>query len=472
MSLALDTLPAVNHERDIERPVSTSRNRAIVMGGSMAGLAAARVLSDHYLEVILVERDHLGEIPGHRRGVPQGRHTHGLLASGRNIWERFFPGLFEDLISAGAVTADISRDAHWCFEGGEHARCESGLEAVLVSRPLLEGMIRQRVRNLPNVLFWDGCQVKGLAASSDNSRVIGIRVEGGPLLADLVVDATGRGSRSPQWLAAMGFGAPKQERVGVNIGYATRHFRRARHHLNGALLASIAATPETRRSGIIVAQEGNRWAVSLNSYGGQVPTELSAFIEFAKTLPAPYIYDVISQAEPIDEGQWARFPASVRNRYESMNRLPEGYLVLGDAICSFNPVYGQGMSVAALQAVELDKALRAHSTNLTRRFFAHTAKVVDIAWSTAAGNDLRIPGVVGPKTPMSRFLNWYMAELHVSAQSDPSMAIAFQNLTNLLAPPPSLLKPRLAARVLSEAFFRQAARNRAMRLEAAARGAF
>ena len=193
MSLALDTLPAVNHERDIERPVSTSRNRAIVMGGSMAGLAAARVLSDHYLEVILVERDHLGEIPGHRRGVPQGRHTHGLLASGRNIWERFFPGLFEDLISAGAVTADISRDAHWCFEGGEHARCESGLEAVLVSRPLLEGMIRQRVRNLPNVLFWDGCQVKGLAASSDNSRVIGIRVEGGPLLADLVVDATGRG---------------------------------------------------------------------------------------------------------------------------------------------------------------------------------------------------------------------------------------------------------------------------------------
>ena len=253
----------------------------------------------------------------------------------------------------------------------------------------------------------------------------------------------------------MGYEAPKQERIEVNIGYATRHFRRTRHHLNGALLASIAATPETGRSGIILAQEGNRWTVSLNSYGGQVPTELSAFREFAKTLPASYIYDVISQAEPIGEAQSAHFLANVRNRYETMNRFPEGYLVLGDAICSFNPVYGQGMSVAAMEAVELGKALRVGPTNLARRFFAQAAKVVDTAWSTAAGNDLRMPGVVGPKSLLSRFLNWYMAGFHVSAQSDTELAMAFQNVTNLLAPPQSLLRPRLTARVLSEAFFRQ-----------------
>ena len=174
MSLTVDTFAPVHNEPAFGKAIAASRNRAIVIGGSMAGLAAARVLSDHYREVILVERDHLDEIPGHRRGVPQGRHTHGLLASGRSIWESFFPGLFDDVLSAGAVKADISRDAHWCFEGGEHARFESGLDAVLVSRPLLEGMVRQRVRDLSNVLFWDGCQVNGLAANSDKSRVIGI----------------------------------------------------------------------------------------------------------------------------------------------------------------------------------------------------------------------------------------------------------------------------------------------------------
>jgi len=472
VSSVLEMCPAVNDEQPIQHTVSAIRNRAIVIGGSMAGLAAARVLADHYLEVILVDRDHLEELSDHRRGVPQSRHTHGLLASGRTIWENFFSGLFEDVLSAGAVKADISRDAHWCFEGGEHVRFKSGLDAVLVSRPLLEGMVRERVRSLPNVLFWDGCQVEGLAANCDKSRVVGIAVEGGTVLADLVVDATGRGSRSPQWLEAMGYGAPRQERIEVNMGYATRHFRRARHHLNGALLASIAATPETRRSGIIVAQEGDRWTVSLNGYGNPVPTDLAAFIDFAKTLPVPYIYDVISRAEPIGEAQSARFPASVRNRYEEMDRFPEGYLILGDAICSFNPIYGQGMSVAALEAVELNKALRANATNLPQRFFAQAAKVVDTAWTMTAQNDLRTLGGASSKNLMSRFLNWYVAELHVSAQNDTGLAMAFQKVTNLLAPPKSLLKPRLAARVLSKAFLRRAARNRESRLEATARGAF
>lgn len=472
MSLTVDTFAPVPNEPHLERSIAASRNRAIVIGGSMAGLAAARVLSDHYREVILVERDQLEEIPGHRRGVPQGRHAHGLLASGRSIWESFLPGLFEDVRRAGAVKADISRDAHWCFEGGEHVRFESGLDAVLVSRPLLEGMVRERVRDLSNVLFWDSCQVNGLAANSDKSRVIGITSEDGTVLADLVVDASGRGSRSPRWLEAMGYEAPKQERIEVNIGYATRHFRRSRHHLNGALLASIAATPETGRSGIILAQEGNRWTVSLNSYGGQAPTELAAFRDFARTLPASYIYDVISQAEPIGEAQSAHFLANVRNRYETLNRFPEGYLILGDAICSFNPVYGQGMSVAAMEAIELGRALRVGPTNLARRFFAQAAKVIDTAWSTAAGNDLRMPGVAGPKTPITRFLNWYVAQLHINARSDTTMAMAFQNVTNLLARPQSLLRPTLAARVLYAALSRHAARNRATRLDAAARGAF
>jgi flavin-dependent dehydrogenase len=302
--------------------------------------------------------------------------------------------------------------------------------------------------------------------------VTGINIQGHTMQADLVVDATGRGSRSPQWLESMGYETPKQERIEVNIAYATRQFRRVPHHLNGALLASIPATPESRRGGIMLAQEGGTWTVTMNSYGGHIPTELPAFIEFARTLPASYIYDVVSQAEPVGEARSARFPASVRCRYEYMRRFPEYYLVLGDAISNFNPVYGQGMSVAALEAIELDKTLRHGSKNLAQRFFAQAAKIVDSPWRMAAGNDLRIPGVAGPKTAMSRFLNWYVAQLHIGARNDSRMAMAFQNVMNILDPPEHLLAPQVAAHVLSGALSRRAARNRDSRLEAAARGAF
>jgi 2-polyprenyl-6-methoxyphenol hydroxylase-like FAD-dependent oxidoreductase len=435
----------------------TGTERAIVMGGSIAGLAAARVLSDLFREVILVERDPFGAVGEHRRGVPQSRHTHGLLASGLRTLENFFPGLFEEARRAGGLGVDLTRDAHWCFEGGEERRFASDLEGLLISRPLLEGIVRERVRGIPNIRFSDGFQVLGPISSSDNRRIVGIEIssemEGRrPVMADLVVDATGRGSHSPSRLKAMGYTEPKEDRIEVNIAYATRHFRRAPDHLDGALLASIPATPSNKRGGVIVAQEGDRWVVTLSARSGEpVPTDLASFIEFARTLTASYIYKVISRAQAIGEPQAARFPASVRRRYERMNRFPEGFLVVGDAICSFNPVYGQGMSVAVLEAVELDKALREGSRKLAPRFFARAAKIVDAPWSMAAGNDLRMPDVPGKKTVVDRFLHWYIAKLNMAARYDMTAVMAFQKAKNLLAPPQSLFNPALMARVLSAA---------------------
>ena len=273
------------------------------------------------------------------------------------------------------------------------------------------------------------------------------------MLADLVVDATGRGSHSPVWLETIGYRKPKEDRIEVNMCYSTCHFVRTPDHLDGASLASIPATPNNKRGGVIVAQEGNRWIVTLTARSGEtLPTDLRSFIEFARTLPALHIYNVISRAQAIGEPQAARFPASVRRRYERMSRFPEGFLVLGDAICSFNPVYGQGMTVAVLEAAELHKVLLEGSRKFAKNFFARASKIVDAPWSMAAGNDLRMPDVPGNRTVIDRFLHWYLAKLNMAARYDMSAVMAFQKAKNLLAPPQSLFKPQLVARVLSAAF--------------------
>lgn len=167
----------------------------------------------------------------------------------------------------------------------------------------------------------------------------------------------------------------------------------------------------------------------------------------------------------------ARFPASVRRRYERMERFPEGYLVLGDAISSFNPVYGQGMSVASLETVELGRVLREGSAKIAPRFFTQAAKIVDAPWSMAAGSDLRMPEVAGSRTPMVRFLNWYIAKVHLGTRHDSALAMTFQNVVNLLALPQSLFEPRLIIRVLSAMLARQVSGNKSLRLETAAREA-
>ncbi|MFL6465341.1 MAG: FAD-dependent oxidoreductase [Bryobacteraceae bacterium] len=416
----------------------------------MAGLLAARVLADHYEQVILVERDSFPEEIGEqRRGVPQGRHAHGILASGANVLDEFFPGISDQLVQAGAVPTDIARDIRRYLAGGCLSRFESRLRGLCSSRPLLEAMVRARVKSLPNLLMCENRPVQALLATPDNRRVTGVRMGCETLSANLVIDTTGRGSRSPQWLEAMGYQRPREDRVEIALGYTTRYFRRSPEQCNGDIVTLVAPTLEGKRGGVMLAQEDNCWIVTLFGYfGNYAPSELAGFLEFAKSLPAPYIHDVIRNAEPVGEPVSARFPASVRHRYEHLQRFPDGYLVFGDAISSFNPIYGQGMSVAALQAVELNTALQEDSDTLAPRFFARAAKVVDIPWSIAAGSDLRMPEVTGQRNAMVKFKNWYMTKLHRAAHHDRALTLAFLNVANLLVPPGSLVHPRIMLRVL------------------------
>ena len=422
---------------------------AVVIGGSMAGLLCARVLADHCARVTIIERDSFPASAENRRGVPQGRHTHGLLASGSDVLEKLFPGIASDLVSAGAVRGDITAQARWFIGGACLSRFNSGIEGLLMSRPFLETAVRKRVLALPNVGVRENTTVDGLASNADNTRVTGIHIGNEPLTADFVVDTSGRGSHSPKWLESMGYAKPDEERVEVSLAYTTRWFRRQPQHMGGDVAAIIPPTPEGKRGGVMLAQENDRWTLTLIGHFGNVaPPELDGFIEYARTLPAPYIYEVIRDAEPLSEPVSARFPASVRRRYEKLRRFPEGYLVFGDAISSFNPIYGQGMSAAALESIELVETLAGGTNDLARRFFKRAAKVVDIPWAVAVGNDLRMKETLGPRNAGVNFVNWYMSKLHYAAHRDPVPALAFHRVGNLLAPPPSVMHPRIAWRVL------------------------
>jgi len=415
----------------------------------MAGLLATRVLTEHYDRVTLVERDVFPATDENRRGVPQGRHTHGLLASGRQVLDKLFPGISEELISGGAVSGDLVGKGRWFNEGACRKKFNSGLDGLFMSRPFLEGKVRNRVLQLPKVRLRENCTVEGLAASADNLRVTGIQVAGETLPTDLVIDATGRGSHSPQWLESLGYQKPLEERVEVALSYTTRFFRRRPQELNGDIAIIIPPTPQGKQGGVMLAQEGHRWTVTLIShFGPGAPMELEGFIEFARCLPASYIHEVIRDAEPLGDAVSARFPASVRRRYERLDKFPDGYLVFGDAISSFNPIYGQGMSTAALESGQLAETLADGSANLAKRFFARAAKVVDIPWSIAVGNDLRMPEAVGPRNAGVKFINWYMAKLHQAAHHDEIPAMAFHRVANLLATPPTVMRPGIALRVL------------------------
>jgi 2-polyprenyl-6-methoxyphenol hydroxylase-like FAD-dependent oxidoreductase len=482
-------MPGIDDSPDVTMNATSqpAPQRAVVLGASLAGLLAARVLSEHFSEVVLLERD---ELPAHaapRKGTPHAAHPHGLLARGRLVLEDLFPGFTDAMVARGGLLGDLQRDSAFEANRQRFATGVAGLPALGASRLAIEAEVRLRVLALPSVRCITGVDV--LAPRVEHGRVVAARcverdavrgdmradsrgdMSGGDrtaattpleLPAALIVDCTGRGSRLPQWLAEWGYAAPAEERVNIGICYTSAYFKRTGACALGPGLDKVAAfgavTNEQPRPGVVIAQEPAadgvpRWVVAVGGFAGDhAAATITALRERAADIASPELVKITHEGEMIGDVMRYTMPHSQRRHYEKLARFPAGLLAMGDAITSFNPIYGQGMTVAACEALVLQEQLRLLQAKgldgLARRYFRAAAKVIDIPWQLAVGGDLSLDKVPGKRPLPVRVVNAYVARIYRVAPHDAEVSATFQKVVHMLQGPQTLFAPRMLWRVL------------------------
>jgi 2-polyprenyl-6-methoxyphenol hydroxylase-like FAD-dependent oxidoreductase len=435
--------------------------RAVVLGASMGGLLAARVLADFFETVTIVERDELPDEPAVRRGVPQGRHLHVLLARGGQILDELFPGLLKELVAEGAPVWDdgelsklhLSFGGHDIVRRGTVAKEPKALAIHMPSRPFLECHVRRRLQAISNVTILGGHEVTELTSTPDRRRVTGVRVVNredgaeGALTADVVVDAMGRGAHTPAFLESLEYGRPVEDHIVMHTNYVSQLLRIPHGSLT-EMLVDIGPAPDRPAGMFLTGYENDTWMFTVFGMAGhQPPRDLAGMLTFAQEYCPAHLIAAIRTAEPIGELAHHHMPSSQRRRYDKMAALPDGLLVCGDAICSVNPVYGQGMTLAALEAVALRECLRGGGADLPRRYFRASAKPIDVAWQMVASSDLAFPSVAGRRSRWmrlaTRLVDWAMA----ACESDVVVAVRFFRVNSLIDSPIHLLHPAFVYRV-------------------------
>lgn len=426
--------------------------QAVIIGGSIGGLMSARVLAEHFDQVIVLERESAPTGPEPRKNAPQGRHIHALLEAGLKVMEGLFPGLMAEMEHAGADVIDMARDAAWLQAGSWKARYEGDIQTLLVSRPFLEWKMRGRVAALPNVRLRSSVTVEELLLDDTRSRVSGVRVQGPEgeerLQADLVVDAGGRGSHAPRWLRELGFGEVAEDEVRINLGYTSRMYERPANFDAWKILSISGTAPEHHRAAYISNVEGNRWIVSLIGYfGDHPPTDHEGFLEFARKLPVPDVHEYLRHARPLSEPVLYKIPTNRWLHYERM-RLPGGFMLLGDSVCALNPVFGQGMTTCALGAqwlgesvAEARRSAQGLDTGVSRRFQQRLAKLLEQCWSLTSTMDLMHPRAEGKRPPGLKALQrTFMNMIDLTSRDAAACQIFYESLhqrtgiTGLLQP--------------------------------------
>ena len=448
---------------------------AIVLGGSMAGLLTARILADHFKQVTIIERDQLPTDNTIRKGVPQAKHLHILLAKGDEIITGLFPGLGEELDEIGANLVNLGVDVKFHVCGEWLKEQEIDLYTRTISRAELEARVRGRVKEISKINFREQTDVLGLIGNPDGSAVTGVAIRNRrdsgireTLSADFVVDATGRRSKAPKWLTELGYQEPEETIINATVGYATRHYHVPVDALPTWRMVAVPPEPpfKSRGGGMMIQEDGSMVVTLLGTAGDLPPLDEAGFSKFAQDAQ-PEIAAMIGRCQPKSpiigyrklENQW--------RHYEKMAQFPERFMVIGDAFCAFNPIYGQGMTAAALEADCLGVHLSLANGNLdgvARHTMRAIPSLIEGAWTLAAGEDLRWETTTGKANTFAvRITPWLSEKIQKAMPSCPSVAIAFAEVQNLIKPPTRFFRPDTFAQILWHSW-RNKGQNRATAL--------
>ena len=403
---------------------------------------------------MLIERDYVPQGPEPRSGVPQSRHIHVLLVRGAQILEELFPGIRDELVHGGAPTVDWPSEVLWLAPAGWVQRTGAAFELISASRDFLDWTVRARVQAQPGVQLLDGHDATGLLAPAPRERVSGVSVrsrEDGTtteVTADLVVDASGRNSRTPAWLAALGYPPPRESVVNAFLGYSSRVYAPPRGiEPDWKAIVLTSRPPGAKRAGVLFPVNGGLWHVTLVGTGHDYPpTDDAGFVDFAGSLRSRILYDVLLEANPVTPISGYRRTENRLRHYERLGSLPDGLVVLGDAASAFNPVYGQGMSVAGVSGLVLREWLRTGGSSAT--FQQRLAKAVATPWLLATSEDFRFPTTEGGRrSPLTRLMHRYIDRVVAVATVDDAVLDTFIGVVHLVQPPSALFRPAILARV-------------------------
>jgi len=421
------------------------QSEVVIIGGSIAGLCAAAALAPHAERVTVVERDAPGARRAPRKGVPQGGHGHLLLERGRRALDSLLPGIFESLERAGAQRINMGNRLRWHFHGRWMHPFESEFAASIQTRPLLEGCIRERVRELPNVTLLDELGVEHPDVAQ--GRVTGVTLsDGRKVPADVVIDASGRGSRTPRWLERSGYGTVRKTEVQIDLNYVTGLFELPAA-TRGECMIIYHQPPHQNRGAVLFPVEDGLWQVGTVTYHGEpAPTDEQAFVAWMKSLNVPDIYLAMEGGTRRSPLVHMKVPKQVRYGYASA-RLPRGFLVVGDALCSFDPVFGQGVTVAAMEAEILRQAARTGRLQ-DRSLMRAVAGATKVPWLMSMSEAFRWPATQGSSPLGGRLLRGYMARVYRACELEASVHAALSRTLHLVDPPTSLFRPKTIFRVL------------------------
>ncbi|PZO10262.1 MAG: monooxygenase [Leptolyngbya foveolarum] len=438
--------------------------RAIVIGGSIAGLLSAKVLSAAFDEVLIVERDLIPKNTADRTGVPQSPQPHILLTQGYRLLKDFFPGLEKDLQAAGAVPVDWGQDfqyfafGDWCANTTE----PTGLDSVSCTRPLLETAVRRQVEQIVNVKRLSPYRVEGVIGSAD--KVTGVRCRQSKdktdermISADLIVDASGRSTNALKWLAALGASIPDVEKIDAQLGYATGRYRIPDDwNEDWKVLLISHEPPKKTQLGYLARVENNELIATLGGYCQEYPPLVQdEFMKAAKQLPDGAFYEAIAQSTPISKIKAYRSTANRLYHYEQLDKMPMGFVAIGDAVCALCPAYGQGLTTSAMSALTLQDWLLENAKNdevgESLAFQKKIAKRIQSAWSAATTNDSGFLNGEGDrkKNFVGRLLSGYMRRLVAKTHTDGELTLALAKITHMVDSPAKLLHPKMIFKVLT-----------------------